>query len=73
MPNPIDPQALQKIAADLRGHAVTDERAAQLALDVARINDAARAEGAQNDFNAQPSDFALALVRLSETPRKTRR
>lgn len=73
MPNPIDPQALQKIAADLRGHAVANERAAQLALEVARINDAARAEGAKNDFNAQPTDFAVALAQLAKTPRKARR
>lgn len=66
MPKPIDAHALQTIAADLRDFAVPDARAAQLALEVARINDAARAEGAKNDFNAQPTDFAVTLARLAQ-------
>lgn len=66
MPKSIDATALQRIAADLRGYAVSAERAAQIALEVARVNDAARAEGARNDFNAQPSDFAVTLAALAK-------
>lgn len=70
MPNAINPQALKKIAADLRGYPVTDRRAAQLAIEVARISDAARAEGAKNDFNAQPTDFAVTLARLAKAAKR---
>jgi hypothetical protein len=66
MPKLIDAQALQKIAGDLRDFPVTDARASSLALEVARVNNAARAEGARNDFNAQPSDFAVTLAALAK-------
>lgn len=66
MPKPIDATTLKTIAADLRDFTVTDTRAAQLALEVARVNDAARREGALNDFNCQPSDFAVALAKLAK-------
>jgi hypothetical protein len=65
MSQPVNAAALQKVAADLRGYAVSDERAAQIAQEVARVNNAARAEGARNEFNAQPTDFAVTLSRLS--------
>ncbi len=65
MPKPIDAQTLKTMADELRDLAITDARAAQLALDVARVNNAARAEGARNDFNAQPSDFAVTLAALA--------
>gem|GEM_PF-1820931 len=73
MPKRIDPQALKIIAADVRDLRVSDDRAAQLAQDVARINDAARAEGAKNDFNAQPSNFALTLANLARKAKRVRR
>jgi hypothetical protein len=66
MPKPIDAQTLKAMAGNLRDPAITDARASQLALDVARVNNAARAEGARNDFNAQPSDFAVALAALAK-------
>lgn len=66
MPSRIDPQALRRVAADLRDFAVTETRAAELALEVARVNDAARAEGAKNDFNAQPTDYAVTLAGLAK-------
>ncbi len=69
MPNAINPQAVKTFAAQLRSHAVSDERAAQLAIEIARVNDAARTEGAINDFNDQPSGFAVTLIRLSRQVR----
>jgi hypothetical protein len=66
VPRKIDPQALRRMAADLRDFKVGDERAAQLAREVARVNDAARAEGAKNDFNAQPTDYAVTLAALAK-------
>lgn len=66
MPKSIDATALQRIAADLRGYTVSAERATQIALEVARVNSAARAEGTRNDFNAQPSDFAVTLAALAK-------
>ena len=66
MSKPIDAQTLKTMPGNLRGLAVTDARAAQIAQDVARVNNAARAEGARNDFNAQPSDFAVTLAALAK-------
>lgn len=65
MPKPIDPPSLRRIAAQLRELDVTEQRAAELAVEVARVNDAARAEGAKNDFNAQPTAYAVTLARLA--------
>lgn len=70
MPTSIDPDAVKTLARQLRSHAVSSERAAQLAVEIARINDAARAEGAKNDFNDQPSGFAITLERLSKRSRR---
>lgn len=58
------------LAAQLRSLAVSDERAAQLAVEIARVNDAARAEGAKNDFNDQPTGFAVTLEQLSKRARR---
>lgn len=62
----IDPQAVRRLAAQLRGLEVSEERAAQLAVDIARVNEAARAEGAKNDFNDQPTRFAVTLAALAK-------
>ena len=43
MPRNIDPQAVRQLGAQLRGLKVTAERAAQLAVEIARVNAAARA------------------------------
>lgn len=62
---PLKPDTVGTVLAALRGYRVSPARAAQLARDVGRVNDAARAEGARNDFNAQPTDFSRALERLA--------
>ncbi|MPZ42749.1 MAG: hypothetical protein GEV05_04940 [Betaproteobacteria bacterium] len=61
----VDAPAVRRLLAQLRGHAVTEERAEQLALDIAQVNEAARAEGAKNDFNDEPSRFGVTLTRLA--------
>lgn len=61
----IKPDALRESLAALRGYKVRTARAEQLAREVERVNEAARAEAVRNDFNAQPTDFAVALDRLS--------
>lgn len=66
MPKNIDPQAVRRLASQLRGLEVTEERAAQLAIEIARVNEAARAEGAKNDFNDQPTNFAVTLAVLAK-------
>jgi hypothetical protein len=65
MPKSIDARAVRRLLAQLRGHAVTEKRAAQLAPDIARVNAAARAEGAKNDFNDEPSRFGITLTKLA--------
>lgn len=62
---PIDPEALRRSLAALRGYKVSPKRAAQLAREVERVNEAARAHAVRSDFNAQPADFAAALDRLA--------
>jgi hypothetical protein len=52
------------MAAQLRGLEVSEERAAQLATDVARVNDAARAAAADNALNDEPSRYAATLAAL---------
>lgn len=66
MTSSIDTHALQHIARELRDFTVTNARAPALAREVARVNDAARTEGARNGFNAQPTDFAVALAALAK-------
>ncbi len=70
MPTTIDSKAVKILAAQLRSHTVNDERAAQLAVEIARVNDAAHAEGARNDFNDQPAGFAVTLEQLSKRARR---
>jgi len=52
------------MAQQLRGLEVSEERAAQLAKEVARVNDAARSAAADNGFNDEPSRYAVMLVAL---------
>ena len=61
-----DRDAVRLLAAQLRDLHVTGERANQLTLEVARVNNAARTEGAKNDFNNQPTDFAVTLALLAK-------
>jgi hypothetical protein len=65
MPQTVDELAVRRLLAQLRGHGVTEERAAQLAQDIARVNEAARVEGAKNDFNDEPSRFGVTLTTLA--------
>jgi hypothetical protein len=67
MPKKIDADAVRRLSSQLRGLNVSAERAAQLALEMARVNDAARAEGAKNDFNDQPTGFAMTLAALAKS------
>ena len=66
MPKNIDPQAVRRLGAQLRGLKVSAERAAQLAVEIARVNEAARAEGTKNYFNDQPTSFAVTLATLAK-------
>lgn len=61
----IRPDTVKKTLAALRGYEVRPARAVELAREVERVNEAARAEAAHNDFNAQPTDFAVALAELA--------
>lgn len=61
----IKPETVKQALAALRGYPISPIRAEQLAREVARVNDAARAAAIRNDFNAQPSDFAVALSKLA--------
>ena len=60
----ITPDLIRLMASRLRGLDVTEERASQLANEVARVNDAARAAGTGNDLNDEPSRYALTLAGL---------
>jgi len=62
---PIKPDTVKQALAVLRGYPVSPTRAEQLAGEIARVNDAARAAAIRNDFNAQPSDFVVALSKLA--------
>ena len=62
----ISPDLIRLMAAQLRGLEVTQERAAQLANEVARVNDAARAAAAENTFNDEPSRYAATLAGLKK-------
>lgn len=61
----IKPDTIKDALGALRGYKIRPARAEQLAREVARVNDAARTEAARNDFNAQPTDFAVALKELA--------
>ena len=52
------------MASQLRGLEVSEERAAQLANEVTRVNDAARAAAADNGLNDEPSRYAATLAAL---------
>jgi hypothetical protein len=60
----ITPELIRLMAAQLRGLEVSEARAAQLANEVARVNDAARAAAADNAFNDEPSRYAATLAAL---------
>jgi hypothetical protein len=60
----ITPELIRLMAAQLRGLEVDQARATQLADEVARVNDAARAAAAGNRFNDEPSRYAVTLAAL---------
>ncbi len=62
----IDPNAVRKLVAQLRGLEITEARATQLSVEITLVNKAARTEGVKNDFNAQPTAFLVTLERLSK-------
>src|SRR5688572_2360727 len=62
--NKITPELILLMAAQLRRLEISEERAAQLATEVARVNDAARAAAADNGFNDEPSRYAVTLAKL---------
>ena len=64
MQDGITAELIGLMAAQLRGLEVDEARAAQLAVEVARVNDAARAAAARNDFNDEPSRYAVTLAAL---------
>ena len=67
MPTKISPQLIKLMAAQLRGQKVSGSRARELALEVARVNDAARAAAAGNSFNDEPSRYPLQLSALRKS------
>ena len=60
----ISSELIRLMATRLRGLEISEERAAQLANEVARVNDAALAAAADNDFNDEPSRYAATLAGL---------
>ena len=66
MSKKISPQLIKLMATQLRGLKVSDSRAKELAVEVARVNDAARAAAADNSFNDEPSRYPAQLSALSK-------
>jgi hypothetical protein len=61
-----NPQLIKLMAAQLRGLRVSNVRARQLAVEVARVNDAARAAAVNNAFNDEPSRYPVQLSVLKK-------
>ena len=51
-------------ASQLHGFAITKARAAEIARDIDRVNDAVLAAEADGDFNDEPSRFTRVLEQL---------
>jgi len=62
----VDPQALRRFIAQLRGLRLSQKRAAQISAALAQMNAAARVEGERNDFNDQPMNYAVVLSALAK-------
>ena len=60
-----------KSATQLHGFDMTEARAAEIARELDRINDAVLAAEADGDFNDEPSQFTRVLAQLK--PAKARR
>ena len=62
----VEPAAVRLLVAQLGGIRLSQKRAEQIALELGRMNAAARLEGGSNDFNDQPMDFPVALAALAK-------
>ena len=67
MPTKINPELIRLMAAQLRGQKFGSARARELALEVARVNDAAREAAAGNSFNDEPSRYPVRLSALKKS------
>ncbi len=67
MKRKVTPDLIQASARQLRLMRVTRSRAQALAPEIERLNNAALEAATHNDFNDEPSSFALTLARL-QTP-----
>ena len=64
MPTKISAELIRLMAAQMRGVKVTPSRAQELAIEVARVNEAALAAAAGNAFNDEPSRYSAQLSAL---------
>ena len=67
MPTKISPELIKLMAAQLRGQKFGAARAQELAIEVARVNDAAREAAAGNSFNDEPSRYPVQLSALRKS------
>lgn len=67
MSEKVSPELIRLMAVQLRGLKIREARAAQLAVEVARVNDAARAAAAHNDFNDEPGRYGVVLADLAKS------
>ncbi|WP_207540394.1 hypothetical protein [Sabulicella rubraurantiaca] len=56
---------VQAMAVQLRGETLSGQRATEVAADLRRLASHASAVAAENDFNAEPGQFAATLVHLA--------
>ena len=62
----LPPELIAEEARHLHGVERTPERAAELAREVARLNDAVRDAAQELGFDDQPGDFLALLIALRE-------
>jgi hypothetical protein len=63
---PVSPELIAQQARFLHGLEHSPERAAELAREVGRLNDAVREAAGELGFDDQPGDFLALLVALRE-------
>lgn len=63
---------IRKYGAEVTRLEVTSERAEELASEVNALNEAALAAAARLDFNDEPGQFPLALMRNRQSRGKSR-
>jgi hypothetical protein len=69
MKTKITAEFIVESATQLHGFDVTEARAAEIAREVDRINDAVLAAEPAGDFNDAPSDFTRVLAQLKSAKR----